>query len=104
MSDALLTEAAHRLFDKFPEAVKKEMTEVSGGKPAKFNFSSKRLHHWKKKHRVRYIKKKGGEAGSAPIESITYAQLHLTNILECVPEERIFNVDKSGLLYEQKPK
>ena len=39
-----------------------------------------------------------------PIESVTYAQLHLPNMLECVPEERIFNVDESGLLYKQKPK
>ena len=104
MSDALITEAAHHLFDKFPEAVKKVMTEVSCGKPTKFNFSSKWLHNWKKKHRVGYIKAKGGEAGSAPIESITYAQLHLPNVLECVPEECIFNVDESGLLYNQKPK
>ena len=51
-----------------------------------------------------YIKTKGGEASSAPIESITYAQLHLPNVIECVPEERIFNVDESGLLYKQKPK
>ena len=50
-----------------------------------------------------YIKAKGGEAGSAPIESITYAQLHLPNVLECVPEECILNVDESGLLYNQKP-
>ena len=41
---------------------------------------------------------------STPIESITYAQLHLPNVLECVPEERMFNVDESGLLYKQKPK
>ena len=25
-------------------------------------------------------------------------------MLECVPEERVFNVDESGLLYKQKPK
>ena len=75
MLDALLTEAAHRLFDKFPEAVK-EMTEVSGGKPAKLTFRP-----------------------NGP-----YAQLHPPNILKCVPEERIFNVDESGLLYKQKPK
>ena len=49
-------------------------------------------------------RQRGGEASSAPIESITYAQLHQPNVIECVPEERIFNVDESGLLYKQKPK
>ena len=41
MTDALLAEATHRLFDKFPEADKKAMTEAADGKPAKLNFSLK---------------------------------------------------------------
>ncbi|KAL5516274.1 hypothetical protein EMCRGX_G001560 [Ephydatia muelleri] len=76
MSDALITEATHHLFDN-PEAVK-VMTEVSRGKPALVQVAEQ-------------------------LEEASCG-LHQPNVIECVPEERIFNVDESGLLYKQKPK
>ena len=77
MTDALLTEAPYRLFNKFPEANKKVMTEALDCKPIKFNFSSKWLHKWKK-HCVENIKTRGGGrltvrlVRASPMLSCTY--------------------------------
>ena len=68
-----------------------------------FNYSTKWLYDFKKRHAIGVITLHG-EAGSAPQESVAAARVELKELLKGVDPELVYNMDETGLFYRQLPR